>query len=336
MTTHTQVHLTSSELGSLWTQYQHESLAICVLSHFKQNVDDPDIRELLKFALNYSQHNLSTLNSILIGSGYPLPTGFTINDLKPNAPRLFLDTYYLYYIKNMSRLGLAAYTLSLSLSARSDIRNYYQDCIITSMKVDKKVTDLMLSKGIYVRSPYIPPASEIEFANESSYLGSLWGKKRYLNAIEVSGLYTNLQTNIIGASMMTAFAQVAKSQAVRDYLLRGKELANKHINLFFTALKESELPASTPIDTLLTTSTESPFSDKLLLFHTTILLATGVGNYGLSMSTSQRMDLTIDYARLMAEIGLYAKDGAKLMIENKWLEEPPQAVNRKDLAMSKK
>ena len=36
-------------------------------------------------------------------------------------------------------------------------------------------------------------------------------------------------------------------------------------------------------------------------------------------------------SKLMAEIGLYAEDGANIMIEKGWLEEPPQEVDSKAL-----
>ncbi len=336
MTTHQHVHLTATELGSLWTQYQNDSLATCMLSHFLQNVADEDIKAVVQLALRTSQNNINQISSILVSSGYLIPVGYTADDLNLKAGRLFLDPFYLHYLKHMSRLGLAAYTFSLSLSARADTRSFYQSCIIASMEIDKKVTDLMLMKGIFLRSPYIPPAKEVEFTTDTSYFGSIWGKQRYLNTIEISNLYANLQNNIMGETLMTACAQIAKAEPVRNYLLRGREIAGKHAAMFTNTLTENDLPAPALMNTLITTSTDSPFSDKLILFHTTVLISAGLGNYGLSMSTSQRLDLTIDYARLMAEVGLYAKAGANLLIENKWLEEPPQAIDRRDLAMSQK
>jgi hypothetical protein len=36
----------------------------------------------------------------------------------------------------------------------------------------------------------------------------------------------------------------------------------------------------------------------------------------------------------MAEVGAFSEDGANLLIQNGWLEEPPQAVDRRKLAMS--
>ncbi|MDF2930229.1 MAG: hypothetical protein K0Q75_2467 [Anaerospora sp.] len=336
MTIHNHTPLCSTEVGSLWTQYQNDSLAVCILKHMLQNIEDTDIKEVVQFALQVAENNLTQITSLLAGSQFPIPKGFTQDDINLNGPRIFLDAFYLYYLKHMSRLGLAAYSLSLSLAARGDIRNFYQNCLHASIEIDNKVTSSMLSKGIYIRAPYIPPDDKIEFVSDSSYLGSIFGKKRLLNAIEIGNLFSNLQANIIGEALMTAFAQVVTSQAIREYLLRGKEIANKHVQLFSASLKSSDLPAPSQLNTMIAPSTTAPFSDKLILFHVTVMIAAGIGNYGLSMSTSQRMDLTINYARLLAEIGLYAEDGANLMISHKWMEEPPQTINRKELALSSK
>jgi hypothetical protein len=51
------------------------------------------------------------------------------------------------------------------------------------------------------------------------------------------------------------------------------------------------------------------------------------------METTQKIDLT---SSEMAEYAQYAEDGANLMIENSWLEQPPTAPDRKELALGKK
>jgi hypothetical protein len=43
----------------------------------------------------------------------------------------------------------------------------------------------------------------------------------------------------------------------------------------------------------------------------------------------------MDYTRIIAEIGLYAEDGAQLLIKNGWLEQPPLAADRETLANDK-
>lgn len=68
-----------------------------------------------------------------------------------------------------------------------------------------------------------------------------------------------------------------------------------------------------------------------MMFHVAALSAAGIGNYGVSSSLSLRADIIANYARLTGEIALYAEDGANILIDNGWMEQPPQAVNHKKL-----
>ncbi|MED4761612.1 DUF3231 family protein, partial [Priestia megaterium] len=52
-------------------------------------------------------------------------------------------------------------------------------------------------------------------------------------------------------------------------------------------------------------------------------------------SVCQRRDLSVDYARMITEMGLLAEDGANLLIDNGWMEQPPTATDRGDLAKNK-
>ncbi|MGF7029501.1 hypothetical protein J2T17_000406 [Paenibacillus mucilaginosus] len=84
-------------------------------------------------------------------------------------------------------------------------------------------------------------------------------------------------------------------------------------------------------DTHVSNMTEPGFSDKLIMFHMTLLAAAGLGNYGASASATMRADIAADYLRLAAEISLFTKDGADLMIRRGWMEQPPQASDRRKL-----
>ncbi|HET7579903.1 MAG TPA: DUF3231 family protein, partial [Bacillales bacterium] len=112
-------------------------------------------------------------------------------------------------------------------------------------------------------------------------------------------------------------------------------VAKKHMKIFANHLIESEVQAPMTWDSQTLDSTDPPFSDKLMMFHNDILVGAGIGNYATASAASLRNDLALDYARLSAEIAQYAKDGAKIMIEHKWLEEPPQSPNRKELKNQK-
>lgn len=53
-----------------------------------------------------------------------------------------------------------------------------------------------------------------------------------------------------------------------------------------------------------------------------------------ALSRDPFSDITM-YSRLMLEVGQYVEDVAQLSIEKGWMEKPPQAVDRKELALSR-
>lgn len=128
--------------------------------------------------------------------------------------------------------------------------------------------------------------------------------------------------------MMMGFAQVATSPEVKDFMKRGKAVSSKHVKLFNDTLINEDLPAPMILDANVIDATTSPFSDKLMMFHTSALIAISIKNYAAAVGTSQRRDISLMYARLLPEIGLYAEAGVKIMIDNQWMEEPPQADDR--------
>jgi hypothetical protein len=80
-----------------------------------------------------------------------------------------------------------------------------------------------------------------------------------------------------------------------------------------------------------TDSTESPFSEKLMLNHVLLMATQGISYKGMALADSTRSDLQAMYLKLLTEIMKYAKDGADILIENRWLEQPPQAIRHENL-----
>ncbi|MBC8061028.1 MAG: DUF3231 family protein, partial [Clostridiaceae bacterium] len=91
------------------------------------------------------------------------------------------------------------------------------------------------------------------------------------------------------------------------------------------------IPAPATPYTFVTDSTTAPFSEKLMMFHITALGGISVANDGLALSETLRSDLQTNYMRIMAEAMKFTKQGTDIMIENKWLEQPPQAIKHEDL-----
>lgn len=330
------IKLTSAEIANLWTSYFNDTLAVCTIGHFLANIKDKEIEAVLQSAYAISKAHIGKLISFYNEEKITIPHGLNLEeDVYPNTPRLFTDDFYLFYIQNIGKIGMASYTLALSNSARLDMCEYYSECLHESIGLFNKATEVMLSKGEFVRAPYIPDTCKVEFVEKQSYLGGLFQEPRPLNFVEISNIYFNLIQNQLGRTLLTGFSQVAKSPKLREYMVRGREISDKHVEIFGSILSKEFLPSASSWDTLATDSTVAPFSDKLMMLHVTMLNSAGIGHYGMSIGTAARKDLGADFLRLMLEIIAYSEDGANLMIEEGWLEQIPQAINRTKLAESK-
>ncbi|QVY63662.1 DUF3231 family protein [Cytobacillus gottheilii] len=325
------MRLTSTELGGLWANYIADSMFICVYKYYLAKVEDDEIKQIIEHALDLAQQHVQVVTKIFKEEGHAIPLGFTENDVHVDAARLFSDEFFLIFTKQMTKGALVTYGAALPHVFRNDIREHFMSCISSTMELFNETTDLLLSKGLEVRSPYIPYLQEVDMVEKQHFLAGWWGKQRPLTALEITHLYSNIQTNHMGTATITAFGQVAKNSDVRNYFKRGKEISKSQIQVIINYLHENDLPAPVTWDAEVYDSTESPFSDKLMLFMISMMTAAGMGNYGTALSASPRRDIAADYVRFQGEIGLYAEDGLNLQIKHAWLERPPHAADRDQL-----
>ncbi|WP_347553175.1 DUF3231 family protein (plasmid) [Pseudalkalibacillus hwajinpoensis] len=330
---HNHIKLTSSEVAKLWGSYLSDSLGICTISYFLKDVEDPDIREVLEYASDLSKRHIEIITDIFKEEKFPIPVGFIDQDVNLNAARLFSDSLMLYYIQNMGMMGINSYSVALPSTARKDIREFYTNCMQSSMELFNRASNVLQEKGLFIRAPHLPYPAQVEFVHKQHFLAGWLGKQRPLTTTEVCFLFENLYRNSLGSALLTGFSQVAQSNEVRVYMARGAEIAKHHSAVFSKFLSESNIPTPMSWDLSPLASKEPIFSDKLLMFHTTALNNAGLGYYGASMGGTPRKDVFGAYARLMVEVGEFAADGANIMIDNAWLEKPPSAPDRKDLAM---
>lgn len=83
------IRLTAAEMSSLWTQFINDTLAVCVNTYFLEKVEDKDVRPIIEWTLNVAKDNLSIMSNIFIKEKFPVPMGFTDQDVHPQAPILF-------------------------------------------------------------------------------------------------------------------------------------------------------------------------------------------------------------------------------------------------------
>ncbi|WP_078379742.1 DUF3231 family protein [Sutcliffiella halmapala] len=323
--------LTSSELATLWNTYLADSLAICVLKHFLATNETMDFKTIIEFAISISKSHMEDITSLFESENIPIPHGFNDNDVNLHAPKLWSDTSYIRYLQHMGRTGLSTYGLAKAISSRKDIRALYKKYYSQTEELYDMVSDTQLEKGVYIRSPYISYPTSIEYVKDNSFLGSLFGQKRPLLAVEIAHLGTNIEVNNVGKTLFLGFSQVAQSQKLRDFFRKGYEIGKKQVDTFLDVLRENDTAYPSTWDGTLTESTETPFSDKLMLFHANMLGAIGIADYGTALSASIRKDLSVHYLRLMSEIASYTEDGATLLIKNGWFEKPPISIDRKQL-----
>jgi len=326
-------NLTASEIGMLWTQYIQNSMSLQIMNYFYKTVEDSDICIVVKSALDLTNNAKKQIAQLFKQEAVPVPDGFTESDVNLHAPKLFTDHFMLSFIETMGKAGTVAYSVSQAVSSRKDVRELFTNYLHNISTLYNLVVDTALEKGMYVRPPIISKPNEVEYIEGKKYLSSGLNpfNKRTLNSIEISHLFENTKANYIGSSICTGFAQTTDSKEVAAYMKRGKAISDKHVQLFTETLSSSDIDAPVTWDNSVTDSTTRVFSDKLMMFFLSVLSATGQGNYSTASTASMRYDLVTDYQRISLEIALFAKDGVDIMLKHGWLEEPPQAPNRKEL-----
>lgn len=321
--------LTSVEIGSLWSNYMSASLSHRVLQHFAEKMVDKQMKQVIEFALDLSVQHQQSLEEIFISEDYPIPQGFTEDDVNSGVPRLFSDTFCLIYVKHMANYGLRNHGAYYSYSSDQRTLKFFEKALMDTIKLQDQSTNLMLDKGVYSHAPrFSYPEHSSFIQDEKHYLNiGLFTNDRPLNAVEIRHLYKSTITNTIGGYLLLGFGQVADSQEVRDHMLKGKGITESHRESLNQKIKNENLdPPSFP-DFEVTDSTIAPFSGKLMMAHVAFLAGIGISDYGMGMGQSQRADLTFLYGKLIAGSQRYAKNSADLAIENKWLEQPPQFSN---------
>lgn len=322
------IKLTSLEVGSLWTCYFVASVAYSILTCFLQHIEDDDIKLYIEDTQELAKEHDAIYASILKKEHYPVPIGFTQADKNLEAPRLFTDVFYVIYVFSTAKSAMINFAYSYQNSTRSDIRHLFSDHLYDLKKLTQRGTDLMVSKGIYARAPYIEPLDKVDFVKRKSYTAGFLGNKRPINVLEINQLFLNHQGNAIGKSLLSGFKQVAKSHEIRQYFLKGEKLADKFGRMFADILHDENISVPSTYDSEVLSSTESPYSDKLMLNLAVYLNSLGLSTYGLSLSQSQRNDLSATYVKTMVEVGAFASEGSDLLIKNGWLEQPPTAQQR--------
>jgi hypothetical protein len=327
---------TSAEVSALWLQYMGDSMAVCVYKYFMNIVEDKEIKPILAFALELAESHMTKITAFLKSANFQVPIGFTEKDVNVHAPRLFSDQFLLFYSYIMTIHGLSAYSLAFTNSEREDIQNYFFDCMVTTKELFQKIMKLAKDEQKFTSVPSVPSPHAAKFVESPGFIDNLIGDKRPLNSSEISTLFFNSTKTGFVKALSLAFSQVAVLEDVRDFMLKNVKLAGKDAKSFDEILQEDHLPIPDKWDAEITDSTESPFSDKLIMFHAGFLVNAALSYYGASLGSSFRSDIIVNYSKVFAHAMEAGALSYNLMVKHRWLEKQPEAIDRKSLAQGSK
>ncbi|QKY70613.1 DUF3231 family protein [Lentibacillus sp. CBA3610] len=327
--------LTSAEIGTLWSEYVNGSAINIVNKYMSSIIEDQQIKMLFDEAIQIFEGQKRQIETFIRNEGFPVPIGFTETDLIGGAKRLFSDIFCLHYLHIMTSHGLLGHISGLQASTRKDLREFYDACDNEGKMLYHKTTDLLLEKGHFQRDPYIYPEGNPQFVSGQQFLSSFFGKNRPLSAMELVNLTFNIKKKITAKTLSIGFSQVARSTEVRKFLKHAQKTSDQQIQSLSTILHDDSLPIPMSWESEITTSQESPFSDKLLLYHIGFLFQTSQAYHGASIATAMRTDLLMAYEKIIFKNIMVTKEWFNLMTKNKWFEQPPLAPDRQNIARNR-
>jgi hypothetical protein len=329
----TDINLVSSEVAGLWTTYISDTMAICTLKHFLNTLHDGEIRHILQQALNTSNGHIRVISEMFEKEGLPIPKGFNQDDVDMNAPKLFTDPFFLFYLISMGQLGMMDYTLILNHIARPDVMDFFSTCIHESVQLFNTTANALQNEGLFIKAPRVEFTKHIDFIDNQNFFSGGWiTQKRNMTGREITAIFASTRFNIIGSALLTGFGQVTKYKTLSDYFFKGVSISKSKVEALDKYLADENIPIPSTSDSFVTDSTTPPFSDKLMLFHTVLLTNAGIMQDSSGFANAMRHDLQLHFAKSVMETAKYAEDGVDILIRNKWMEQPPQTIEHRKLA----
>ncbi|ULT59457.1 DUF3231 family protein [Neobacillus drentensis] len=325
------IKLTTAEIAALWRHYNDNTAVRCFYKHFLQHLQDDEIKSIVEEALVLIESHINKIEAIFSDENFPIPQGFSDIDIDLSAPALYIDSFALSFLYRGTQVIVPFLANALTKVTRLDIYTFYEKCLISKTDLHKKALSLMLSKGLNDRPPTMEYPKSVEFIeHHPSFINTLFGEKRPLNTLEIAEIFQDLERNAIGLVLLLGLIQVTKDKEIKEYLLKGKKLAERQIDTFDKLLKENDHFVGFPVPLAMTNSTIPPFSERLILFVIGSANSIAVSTLGDALSVSMRKDIVAHYSLFIAEVMQYGDEGQKLLIERGWMEKPPQPIDRKN------
>nr|WP_246141124.1 DUF3231 family protein [Bacillus marasmi] len=324
------LELTATEVSNLWSSFLMNSMQQRLFEYFLASTDDSKIKQIIEKMLTQAQESLNALKEIFNKENLNTPQGFTEEDVRVDATKVFSDTFILYFCFDLTHLSMSTYPIALSDCTRSDIRNHFQVNIAFSVKIQDEIVELMLSKGVYLKPPHIAIDSEVEFADNSMYFNGFFGGSRPLNAPEIANLARIIHRAQFSKMIFVTFSKLAKTKELKQHFGKGRDGIEKVLISLQEVLDKENIPISASGDYQISNVENSPFSDKLMLFFVNTCL--GIFCFVMinqAMTSSLRTDIVSKLGKISDEMQKFYGLGLILAIKENWFEQPPQAVDRK-------
>ncbi|WP_085994092.1 DUF3231 family protein [Oceanobacillus senegalensis] len=326
--------ITSSELGTLWLTYQEKTMLLRMLDYFIEQADDAQAKSIMVDLYDEIDPYVEKIAVIFQNEGAAIPVGFTSEDVNKGVPKLYDNGFDIMFVRLTQEIGMALHTLNITMASREDIIMVFKDLTAITQKYYNVCTQYLIEKGMHARPPYVSMPKKVEFITDTSYLrGGLnpLTNKRTMNTVEVANMFHAIETNITGLQLITGFAQVANSPEVKKYFGKGGEISKSIIKELHEVFLEDNIQVPAVSGGNVTQSTVPPFSDKLMIYCTSLFCSFALGGNSLGTAFSLRNDLTAKTTAFMKDVFEYAHEGAKIMIKNGWMEEQPPMGDREKL-----
>lgn len=325
--------ISAPEIGTLWLTYQEKTLIMRILEYFMKNADDEEARNILGGLWQELNYYVLEMEKIFKQQGIVYPIGFRKEDVNLDAPKLYDNGFDIMFVRILKEVSMGMYTINMNMAYNDDVMQVYEGLTTITHKIYKLSTLYLLEKGILTLPPKVTMPKKTEFIESKRYIRgfSPFSDKRALNDIEIGFLHHGIEANNIGMQLITGFAQCAQNKEVKQYFLKGKELAKKQIKVMTDILLDSDVQFSATSGSTVTTSTVPPFSDKLMM--ACVYFLNGFTIVGNSFGTffTLRNDIAMKTTLLAKDVYFYGQEGLELMIKNRWFEEPPQMEDRAQL-----
>lgn len=324
------IELTATEISNIWAGYMKITMELRFYEYFFETAEDPGLKKIVEKLLNFAQKNAQDLKEIFKKEKLTCPLGFTPEDVKVDAGKVFSDTFILYIIHDISMLSMITYPSAFSDSTRTDIRKLFQECIEKSLQIQNEMTDLMLAKGVYLKPPQVSMDHTIDMVGHINYLNGLFGGSRPLNAAEVANLTRIIHRAQFSKMILVTFGKLAKTKGLIEHFGKGNKALEKVTSTLQQVFDRENIPISASGDFNMYEVKESPFSDKLMMF----FVNTCLGMFcfimiNQALTSSLRTDIVSKFTDISDDMKKFYGKGLILTITEKWLEQPPQVVDRK-------